>query len=257
VRALVVAVIAASATPAFADIRGLAREEFALGEAADEQRDWRTALEHYLRANDLVSHENAIFNIAREYERLGELRKAARWYERYLEAAPDPPDRERVVAILARLKETTSTREPASSSIPSLRVGYLLGGGAGADLRSGRGINAAEVGAGEYGFELTARVGKAVDLTSLELVLRWPLLGTRRLTPTLALGYAYVFGTDAASNATEVGAGYEAVGGIRFAIYRRDRVAVLAGAETGVRYHAVSSRQMIVPVLASVLLEYR
>jgi len=254
VRALVVAVIIASATPAFADIRGLAREEFALGEAADEQRDWRAALEHYLRANDLVPHANAIFNIASEYERLGELREAARWYERYLEAAPDSPDRERVAGILAKLKGSSSTTERASySSIPSLRVGYLLGGGAGADLRSGRGINAAEVGAGDYGFELTARVGKSVDLTSLELVLRWPLLGTRRITPTLALGYAYVFGIDTG----EVGAGYEALGGVRFAIYRRDRVALLAGAETGVRYHAVSSSQMIVPMLASLLLEYR
>src|SRR5260221_9395347 len=103
---------------AWADDREDARKEFAAGQAADKQKDWQTALEHYLRANDLVPHPFAIYNIAVDYERLGRLREAATWYQRYLEAAPESADRDKVVKTLAELK----TR-PASLSVRTLPDG--------------------------------------------------------------------------------------------------------------------------------------
>src|SRR5438132_13608619 len=98
-RVLVLALLV-QATAARADERDDARREFAAGQAADAHRAWQQAIEHYLRANDLVPHPFALFNIATDYERLGKLREAATWFERYLAAAPDSPDREKVVATL-------------------------------------------------------------------------------------------------------------------------------------------------------------
>jgi len=75
------------------DTREEARREFTLGQEADKRKDWAKAIEHYLRANDLVSHPFTMFNIATDYERLGRLREAATWYERYIEATPDEADK--------------------------------------------------------------------------------------------------------------------------------------------------------------------
>jgi hypothetical protein len=100
-----------ASAPARADDREDARREFAAGQASDKQKDWQTALEHYLRAYELVPHPFAIYNIATDYERLGKLRESATWYTRYLEAAPDSPDRDKVQKLLGdlRLRPTTIT----------------------------------------------------------------------------------------------------------------------------------------------------
>jgi hypothetical protein len=106
-----------------------ARREFSAGQAADAQRDWRTAIEHYLRANDLMPHPNAMFNIATNYERLGKLREAAVWYRRYLDAAPESADRTRTERALKELTLRTGTitvrsRTPGGQvSIDGVRVG--------------------------------------------------------------------------------------------------------------------------------------
>ncbi|MEO8701567.1 MAG: PEGA domain-containing protein [Kofleriaceae bacterium] len=94
------------ATPAFAD-RDEARREFAAGQAADARQEWSSAIEHYLRANDLVPHPFAMYNIAQDYERLGKLREAAHWYERYL--GTDPKDRGRVERQLGDLTTRPGT----------------------------------------------------------------------------------------------------------------------------------------------------
>ena len=57
----------AIAAPAYADDdddREEARKAFAAGQAADRKKDYVRAIEHYLRAYDLVPHEFAVFNIA-------------------------------------------------------------------------------------------------------------------------------------------------------------------------------------------------
>ncbi|MBS1120851.1 MAG: TonB-dependent receptor [Deltaproteobacteria bacterium] len=94
-----------------------ARKEFTAGQAADRQKDWQLAIEHYLRANDLLPHPNAMFNIATDYERLGKLREAAVWYQRYVDAAQDSPDRDRVVRTLRELSARSGTL--TIRSIPS------------------------------------------------------------------------------------------------------------------------------------------
>jgi len=85
------------------DNREAARREFTAGQDADKKGDWQSAIEHYLRANDLVPHPFALFNIATDYEKLGQLREAGTWYQRYLAAAPSSEDRAKVERTLADL----------------------------------------------------------------------------------------------------------------------------------------------------------
>ncbi|HEY5938630.1 MAG TPA: PEGA domain-containing protein [Kofleriaceae bacterium] len=85
------------------DTREEARREFTLGQEADKRKDWAKAIEHYLRANDLVSHPFTMFNIATDYERLGRLREAVTWYERYIEATPDENDKAKVAKLVKEL----------------------------------------------------------------------------------------------------------------------------------------------------------
>lgn len=112
-RALVLLCLATAV--AHADDRADARAEFAAGQAADRARDYQAAIDHYLRANDLVPHPYAMFNIAHDYERLGRRREAAAWYRRYLDAAPDSTDRrtvERKLAALAATPGALTVRTP-------------------------------------------------------------------------------------------------------------------------------------------------
>ena len=118
-----------------ADERDYARAAFSAGEAADRAKDWRGAIEHYMRAYELVPHPFAIFNIATDYERLGQLREAATWYQRYLEAAPTSPDRAKVAQTLGELR----TR-PGSITVRSLPDGATVsidGGNVGTTPYSG------------------------------------------------------------------------------------------------------------------------
>lgn len=110
-----------SARPAWADDREEARKAFAEGQAADKAEDWQTAIEHYQHANDLVPHHFALYNIARDYERLGQLREAAVWYGRYVEAAPPSSDRDKVQRLLVELK-LRPAKLTVKSTPPGARV---------------------------------------------------------------------------------------------------------------------------------------
>lgn len=83
--------------------RAEAGREFAAGQAADRRKDWPSAIQHYVRANDLLPHPNAMFNIATDYEKLGNFRQAVVWYQRYIEKAPDAQDRDRVIKLVRDL----------------------------------------------------------------------------------------------------------------------------------------------------------
>lgn len=102
---LVVVVVVAS-VPARADNREEARKEFTAGQQADKAKDYQSAIEHYLRAYELVPHHFALYNIATAYERLGQLRESAQWFERYLDEAPQSLVKERreVETLILQLK---------------------------------------------------------------------------------------------------------------------------------------------------------
>ena len=117
-RATAILVLLAVTRVAFADDREAARVEFAAGQQADRDKDYTTAIQHFMRANELVPHPFALYNIATDYERLGALREAARFYQLYLDKAPPGPERDKVARLLRELQ----TR-PTSLSIRTLPAG--------------------------------------------------------------------------------------------------------------------------------------
>lgn len=131
IAAAVLAVVATAAPRvARADDRAAAKAEFAAGLDADKRKDYDAAIEHYQRAYDLAPHQNALYNIAVDYERTGELRDAATFYGRYLdEAGPDTEDRDKVTRLIDNLRRrpshVTIRTNPAGGdiSIDGQRVG--------------------------------------------------------------------------------------------------------------------------------------
>ncbi|HEY1552915.1 MAG TPA: PEGA domain-containing protein [Kofleriaceae bacterium] len=85
-----------------------AKQEFALGQDDDRAGKYEAAIGHYQRANDALPHPFNLYNIAVDYERLGNLRQAAEWYQRYLDAAPSSPDHDRVTRTIADLAHRDS-----------------------------------------------------------------------------------------------------------------------------------------------------
>lgn len=119
---LVVAVAVAGGV-ARADNREDARKEFAAGQQADRDKDYQTAIEHYLRAYELVPHHFALYNIATAYERLGQLRESAQWFERYLDEAPQSLVKERreverlILELKLRPAKLTVTTTPRGARV--------------------------------------------------------------------------------------------------------------------------------------------
>lgn len=416
---LVSLLVALLAMPARADEREdreTARKEFAAGQAADRQRRYQEAIEHYMRANDLVPHPFAMFNIAVDFERLGKLREAANWYERFLDSSTtkdadrdkvnrtlidlrnrpaqvqvlSSPDGARViingipagttpyrgelkggiylvaiqkgderdskeitieygepVKVEFTLRNATSTtpvttttpteirRQPPprgasgvlfvrgdpygalvyvdnvpvgtlpmtvpldigthrikvtadgyapyeqevnivsggkmpvdvrlaralnnltpTTTTPALRVGYLAGGGGGADAKGAGALWLGEFGVRASKYDLSARLGKVDELIFVDLIVRWTLTESR-LAPFIGGGYSFV------SN----GYGYVLCGGLRFDISNGERAGVSLMAESGYRFYSGTPSDdttstepiegSIVPVMASLLVRYR
>ncbi|HEY1816327.1 MAG TPA: PEGA domain-containing protein [Kofleriaceae bacterium] len=104
---VMLATLAVLAPPSRADDqanRETARREFALAQDDDRAGRFEAAIGHYQRANDVLPHPFNLYNIAVDYERLGNLRQAAEFYEQYVAAAPASPDHDRVTRTIADLK---------------------------------------------------------------------------------------------------------------------------------------------------------
>lgn len=100
--------IALCATAHADDRQDQARHEFSLGQDDDRAGKFEAAIGHYMQANDVLPHPFNLYNIAVDYERLGNLRQAGEWYERYLAAAPNSPDHDRVTRTVEDLKSHAS-----------------------------------------------------------------------------------------------------------------------------------------------------
>ena len=419
-RALVIVTVVALGGQAVADDdredRETARKEFAAGQNADRRKDYQEAIEHYMRANDLVPHPFAMFNIAVDYERLGKLRDSATWYERFLDASttkdtdrdkvnrilidlrnrPAPvqvlssPDGGRVIingiptgttpykgelkggmymvtvqrgserdqkeitveygepvkvefAFSGAVTQTTVTPqepveirrppppkgrqgmifvrgEPAGAIVyvdgvpvgnlpmalplevgehhvrvtadgyaafeqpiqmrdgmklpvdvrlarslesiqpttggPSVRLGYLLGGGGGADAKGNGSIYVGEFGLRASKYDLSARVGRLLDLTVVDLIFRWSLMN-KWIAPYVGGGYSFI----------SDGYGYTVFGGLRVDLVDNEKTGISLMAEGGYRFYSgtPSTAQTgtepiegsIVPIMASLLIRYR
>jgi PEGA domain len=107
VLAILIVVVALSHA-SHADDLADARAEFAAGQQADKDQDYQEAINHYQIANKLKTHPFTIYNIAVDFERLNQLREAARWYQDYLDHAPPSPERDKVARELPGLRTRPS-----------------------------------------------------------------------------------------------------------------------------------------------------
>jgi hypothetical protein len=98
-----------------------AKAAFARAEAAEKRKDWRTAIDEYQHAYDVLPHPDVLSNIALDLERLEEYRDAATFYRRYLDESPDASDRDRVEKLIEKLRARpaalTITTDPDGAEV--------------------------------------------------------------------------------------------------------------------------------------------
>ena len=80
-----------------------AGEAFRKAQAADAKGDLDEAARQYQRANAIARHPNTFYNLADVHRRANHVEDAAVAYAKYLELAPDAPDREVVAKLIAEL----------------------------------------------------------------------------------------------------------------------------------------------------------
>ncbi len=85
------------------DVADEADHLFTLGAERYQEKDYKTALQHFLASNRLVRNRNVIFNIARTYEHLKLFPDAFRYYQRSLEGEPDSAASARTREALQRI----------------------------------------------------------------------------------------------------------------------------------------------------------
>ncbi len=80
--------------------------EFAEAILADRAGDLESAKQHYNRANNDAPLPAVLYNLADVLRRMEQYKDAIEHYRKYLDAAPDAPDRADVEALIAKLQQT-------------------------------------------------------------------------------------------------------------------------------------------------------
>jgi hypothetical protein len=181
---VVVACVAVGGVAA-ADDREDARTEFAAGQQADKDRDYAGAIEHYLRANELVPHPFAVYNIAADYERLQQFREAARWYQQFVTSAPSGPERDKVMRLLPELQ-----KRPSSLSVRTMPGGARV-------TIDGRPAGTSPVSVTLPGGAHHVTIERGSDRDERDVTLEYGEPGDVAFTLSGTPGSLYVFGTPA------------------------------------------------------------
>ena len=92
--------------PASLEFSADALGEFAEAMMADKAGQLEQAKDHYRRSLDDVKQPAALYNMADVERRMERYKDAIETYGKYLEAAPDAPDRADVEALIEKLKQT-------------------------------------------------------------------------------------------------------------------------------------------------------
>ncbi|HUM09879.1 MAG TPA: PEGA domain-containing protein [Myxococcaceae bacterium] len=169
-----------------------ARADFERGAALYRAGDFRAALAAFEAAQARAPAPQALFNIARCQERLGQLADAVESYSAYLASAPEAPDRATVIArideLRARLPLEASLRisvePPASVSVDGEPAGLSP---ISARLKPGtHRVRATQEGYHPYEREVELAPGARVQL-ELSLVALVPPVATSERAPEAAV----------------------------------------------------------------------
>jgi len=108
---------------ATAEDRKQAAKDFAEGDRAFKDGDYRHAAESYERAYHRVPHYSALWNAARSWDHAGEPARAANLYSRYLrEAPPRARDRNSAQRLLRSLSNRLARLEIHTTDVTDVRV---------------------------------------------------------------------------------------------------------------------------------------
>jgi tetratricopeptide (TPR) repeat protein len=114
--AIIAVMLVATAAPAWAEGK-TAKEHFALAQSAERRNDWKTAITEYEAAYALSPHADVLFNIGNDYEKLGQGRNAAAYFQRYLDEAGDAADRGEVEQRIESLRVLPSKLEVTATPL--------------------------------------------------------------------------------------------------------------------------------------------
>lgn len=113
----------AAAATASSEDRRQAAKDFAEGDRAFKEGDFRQAAESYERAYRRVPHHSALWNAARAWHRAGELARAANFYARYLrEAPPNARDRNSAQRAVNDLSSRLARLEIHATDMASIKL---------------------------------------------------------------------------------------------------------------------------------------
>ncbi|MBA3818364.1 MAG: PEGA domain-containing protein, partial [Deltaproteobacteria bacterium] len=141
---------------------------------------------------------------------------------------------------------------------PGIELGYLLGGGGGADATGNGALYLLEAGIRVSQYDASVRVGRIADVTAFDFLVRWTF-GKAKVSPYIGAGYSYVTS----------GFGYVLLGGLRWDVSRGPNLGISLMAESGLRYYSVTpsvtddgtsseaTSGSSVPIMASLLIVYR
>jgi hypothetical protein len=162
----------------------------------------------------------------------------------------------RSTPVKVQLAKALGTFEPTTpGGAQKLDFGYVLGAGGGGDIKGAGELYMVEIGTRVSQYDASIRVGKALDETAVDFIIRY-YLTKGAVSPYLGGGYSYVTG----------GFGYEAIGGLRFDISRSPGIGVSIIAESGLRWFSrktdvgdVTSSEMgtLVPLMGYLQIVYR
>ncbi len=112
-RLVVVALLSAlSAAPAYADVRGDARQQVEFGIAVAQRGLWREAIFRWQRATELdPSYAQAFNNLAIGYEHEGDLTKAREAYEKALRLEPNNANIKQNYELFKEINERSGRKD--------------------------------------------------------------------------------------------------------------------------------------------------
>ncbi|MFB6351731.1 MAG: tetratricopeptide repeat protein [Bradymonadaceae bacterium] len=87
-----------------------AKKQFMEGKKLYEQEKHQKAVEHFLKAYELSERGELLYNIGQAYRKAGKLRKAEKYFQKYLNKNPNPANEDAVVNRVIEIQQKLAAR---------------------------------------------------------------------------------------------------------------------------------------------------